>query len=191
MSDEIVVKQDRKAPHADGTYPAVCVDIINLGKVLDTYPGRTPELVPKCALVFQTNAENPDTHEPLTVHTELTVSFGRKAKLRKLLESWRGKMYSDEEVQHGIPLHKLEKVNALINIIHKVSGAGNTYAVIDSIMPPIKGSARIEPHKYTRAEFWEKKKTEYAEAAAKHEKQNAEADAEFASAVSGDDDLPF
>jgi hypothetical protein len=193
MADEIVVRRDSKPPHPDGAFPAVCVDLIDLGESLDVYQGVT-SILPKVVLVFQTNAEDPDTHKPLEIHVELTNSFGTKARLRKFLEGWRGKPYTDEEARKGVPLHKLEKHNAILNVIHKTAQqSGNTYAIIDSIMPPMKGMASIAPSNYTRAEFWSKRKTDYAAAVAQYRKQNGMAgdDAELAAVGGDDDDLPF
>lgn len=191
MSDEIVARRDAKPPHPDGSYPAVCVDLIDLGEFLDNYQG-TMNILPKVALVFQTNAED-ENGRPLEIHIEVTLSFGKKAKLRKLLEGWRGKPYSDDEARAGVPLHKLEKANAILNVIHKTAQqSGNTYAVIDTIMPPMKGMARLEPNKYVRAEFWAKRKTDYAAAVAAHRRQNGMSDdAEYVAATSTEDDLPF
>jgi hypothetical protein len=195
MSDEIVARRDAKPPHPDGSYPAVCVDLIDLGESLDVYQGTT-NILPKIVLVFQTNAEDPGTHKPLEIHIEVTNSFGKKARLRKLLEGWRGRPYSDEEARAGVPLHKLEKQNAILNVIHKTAVAsGNTYAVIDSIMPPMKGMAKLEPISYTRAEFWAKRKADYAAAVANYRKQNGMVehdDAEFVTAGGDEEDaLPF
>jgi hypothetical protein len=196
MADEITVRRDSKPPHPDGAFPAVCVDLIDMGESLDVYQGTT-NILPKLVVVFQTNAEDPDTHKPLEIHIELTNSFGKKAKLRKLLEGWRGKPYSDDEARKGVPLHKLEKQNATLNVMHKTAVAsGNTYAVIDSIMPAMKGIAKLEPHNYVRAEFWAKKKADYAAAVAQYRKQNGmdtlgETDADFAAVAGVSDDLPF
>ena len=195
MSDEITVRKDSRPPHPDGAYPAVCVDLIDMGEALDIYQG-TANILPKLVVVFQTNAEDAETHKPLEIHIELTNSFGKKAKLRKILEGWRGKPYTDEEARKGVPLHKLEKQNAILNVVHKTAqSSGNTYAIIDSIMPPMKGQATLTPHNYVRAEFWAKKKAEYAAKVAEYRKQNgmsvAEDDKEFAMAGGDDSDLPF
>lgn len=193
MTDQIIAKRDAKAPHPDGSYPAVCVDLIDLGETVDVYQGTT-NILPKIVLVFQTNAED-EARKPLEIHIELTNSFGKKAKLRKLLEGWRGRPYSDEEARAGVPLHKLEKQNAILNVIHKTAqSSGNTYAIIDTIMPPMKGMAAIAPNGYVRAEFWAKRKADYAAAVAQYRRQNgigAEADAEFAAVTGVNDDLPF
>jgi hypothetical protein len=195
MSDEIVARRESRPPHPAGAYPGVCVDVIDLGETLDIYQGKT-QILPKIALVFQTNAEDADTHKPLEIHIELTNSFGNKARLRKLLTGWRGKPYSDEEAQAGVPLHKLEKANGLLNVIHKTSAAGNLYAIIDTMMPPMKGMAKLEPNGYTRAPFWEKRKSDYAAAVAQYRKQNGmnavgETDEDFAAVGGVNDDLPF
>lgn len=193
MPDEIIARRDSKPPHPDGAYPAVCVDVINLGDALDTYQGNT-QVLPKLALVFQTNAEDPDTGKPLEIHIEVTNSFGKKARLRKLLEGWRGKPFTDEEARAGVPIHKLDKVNCTLNVMHKVAQtSGNTYAIIDTIMPAMKGLAKIEPAGYQRAEFWAKRKADYAAAIEAYRKQNGNGTVGEELPEPSDDDtsLPF
>jgi hypothetical protein len=86
---------------------------------------------------------NPETGKPFEISERFTVSMGEKANLRKFLGQWRGKTYTNAEAEEGAPLHKLEGVNALVQIGHNTSEAtGKTYANIISIMPLPKGNAQ-------------------------------------------------
>jgi hypothetical protein len=181
------------APLPEGSYIGVCVDVIDLGSKLEQYQANPPKIVPKVAIVFQVAENNPDTGKPFEVHVEKTVSFHEHAGLRDFLGRWRGKTYTEQEAARGIPLHKLEGVNAMLIVEHKTSAAGRIYARITNIAPAAKGSMKLEPSNYTRAEFWTKKKTEYQVAVTAHRAQNElEDDAEFAaSPAPGNEDLPF
>jgi hypothetical protein len=186
MSDHITVKMDENqksfTPCTVGTHHAVCVDVVDLGEAVDQYQDQPARLVHKIALVFQTDEENPDTkkrYEPsieFTIGTEyergegMRSTFGPKSKLRKMLGGWRGKPYTDEEAKAGAPLHKLVGVNAVLNVLHKTSKSERTYAVIDSISPPLKSLPKIVPHDYTRSEHWGRRKAEYAEKVAEFKK---------------------
>lgn len=170
MADEIVVRDEGGgtfAPHPDGSFMAVCADVIDLGEKVETYPGTPERLVRKCVIVWQTGERNEDTGKPYELTKEFTLSFNEKASLRKFLGLWRGKTYTDEEARAGAPLHKLVGVNAMLLVEHKVSAKGRTYANIMSITPPPKGVAsRFAATDYVRAEFWAQRKEAYATEAA-------------------------
>lgn len=180
--DTIVAKGTASKPRIkppEGSHQAVLVDVIDLGMHENIFNGENKGLVHKCALVWQLDAENPETNKRFEISKEFTVSMGEKANLRKFLGAWRGKSYSDQEAEEGAPLHKLEGVNGIMQIEHKQSKSNpdRTYANIVSLVPLMKSVERIVPENYQRADFWK-------EQIAKPENiGNAPADQ--------DDDLPF
>lgn len=201
MSDTITATAtaSKFKPHPDGQFVAQCVDTIDLGEKVQDFPGSTPYLAKCCALVFRTGERNEETGEFIDVAKEYTVSMGEKANLRKDLEQWRGKPYTKEQVEAGVPLDKLTGNHALITVAHRVSGKGRTYANITAIVGvPKQMASTVETFSgYERADYWSQKKQEYAEAAAKFREQNApKKGAEFedfpdALADEEGDDLPF
>lgn len=194
MSDQLTVKDEGSAnfaPHPEGSYIGVCVDVINLGEKLEQYQGNPPKVVPKVAIVFQTVEDNPDTGKPFELSVEKTVSFNGKAGLRDFLSRWRGKAYTDAEAAQGIPLHKLEGVNAMLIVEHKTSAAGRTYAKISNIAPAAKNIAKMQPRNYQRAEYWAQRKADYAQAVQSHRAAQPAASLEAAMAGNESDDLPF
>lgn len=174
MSDQVTVKMEQHqksfTPAPVGSQHAVCVDVIDMGQRVESFKDQPKRLSPKVVLVFQTADVNAETGARYEVSIEFTASFGAKAKLRKMLGGWRGKPYSDEEAMAGAPLHKLVGVNAVLNVLHKTSGQGRTYAAIDSIAPPMKGLPKIEPDEYVRGEYWAQRKAEYAAEVAEFKK---------------------
>ena len=169
MADKISAKNsDSKfRSHPEGQFVAQCVDVIDLGEKVEDYAGQPKKLSHKCALVFRTGEKN-DKGEPHDIGQEYTVSMYEKANLRKALESWRGTPYTEAQVEAGVPLHKLTGQWALITVAHKTSAKGRTYAFVQSIVGvPAMLKERPVFGEYKRAEFWQERKDEYAQEAAK------------------------
>jgi hypothetical protein len=197
MADTITARgaDSKFRPHPDGQFVAQCVDAIDLGEKVEDYPGTPEKLAHKCALVFRTGEKNPETGDLIDIAQEFTVSMGEKANLRKALESWRGKPYTEAQIAEGVPIHKLTGNYALIAVAHKQSGKGRTYAFIQSIVPvpaAMRGTLPSFPA-YTRADYWQTRKEEYATAAnAFRAKHAAPPSDDFEYATADDDaDLPF
>ena len=162
--DEVTVTHTNEAKyeaHPDGQYAAVCVDVIDLGERVEAFPGTPEKLAPKVALVFYTGETN-SAGQPIYPTAELSRFFSEKATLRKHLESWHGKPYTPEQLKAGIPLHKLVGQPCLLNIVHKQSAKGRTYANILNITPLPKGmQPPAVPQDYERAPFWQDRITDY------------------------------
>jgi hypothetical protein len=93
------------APHPEGGFPMVCVDTIDLGEKVEQFPGSPAKIVHKCAVVFQSGEKN-EEGRLFDLSAEYTVSMYETAALRKLLEAWRGKAYTEEQAKQGVPVHK-------------------------------------------------------------------------------------
>lgn len=168
MADRISAKSsDSKfRPHPEGQFVAKCVDVIDLGEKVEDFQGKPKKLSHKCALVFRTGEQNPETNEVIDIAGEYTVSMGEKAKLRAVLEAWRGKAYGEDELEE-VPLDKLEGQWAMIQVDQKLSSNQRRYARILSVTPVPKQMRAHLPAfaSYERAEYWTKKKEEYAKEA--------------------------
>ena len=75
---------------------------------------------------------------PFSITQNYTLSLGEKANLRKDLESWRGRQFTEEEL-HGFDLKNLLGVPAMINVIHRHADNGKTYANVGAVSPLPKG----------------------------------------------------
>lgn len=185
--------------HPEGQFVGQCVDTINLGEKVQDFPGTTPYLAPTCALVFRTGEVNEDTGEFIDIAKEYTVSMGEKANLRKDLTTWRGRPYTPEQIEAGVPLDKLTGNHALLTISHRTSGKGRVYANITAIVGiPAQMKAMVTKYDgYVRAEWWDTKKKEYADAAAAFRAANAPKPKpsddvnDLSALATTDDDLPF
>ena len=201
MSDTIMAKAtDSKFKcHDEGQFVGQCVDVINLGDKVQDFPGTEPYLAPTCALVFRTGEKNDETGEYIDIAREFTVSMGEKANLRKFLEQWRGRPYTKEQVEAGVPIDKLTGQHGLLSVAHRTSGKGRVYANITACVgiPKQMAATTTAYTDYTRAEYWGTKKQEYAEAAARFKAEHAPSKkGEFADFPppledDADDGLPF
>jgi len=186
------------APHSEGQFAMICVDVVDLGTNVEVFPGQEPREVPKIALVFASGERQTEVAESeLTLVTaEMTNSANEKANLRKFLESWRGRSYQPEQVEAGLPLTKLHGKFALVSIEHVTTRKGRKFARIKSISPlpeQIKPpDAKAILAEYERPKFLTDRKAQYAEALKKH--RNAMGDEVPEPAYPGDDDddsVPF
>src|SRR6187431_3183483 len=88
-----------------GVHIGRCFRLVDLGTQEETYEGEH-KLMKKMAIYWELHGEDEtgaplviETGEPMTIWQEYTASLGKKAKLRGVLESWRGKPFSDEEAK--------------------------------------------------------------------------------------------
>lgn len=175
--DHVVAKNEGGAsftPHPAGQFVARCVDVVDLGEKVEQYEGNPPKLAHKVALVFRTNETVPDAPETvIDLVKEFTLSMYETANLRKFLAAWRGKDFTDDEVEEGAPLHKLCGVAALLNVEHKKSGQNRVYANINAIQqcPKVMLAGCPIGDDYERPEFLTKRKATYAEEAAAYRKR--------------------
>jgi hypothetical protein len=201
--DEAVAKDSGGgfAPHSEGQFAMLCVDVVNLGTNVEQYQDKPPREVAKVALVFasgERQAKEADKDESLALVTvEMALSASEKANLRKLLESWRGRPYTPEQVEAGLPVNKLYSQPALISIAHVLTKKNKKFAKIASIAPLPKAMLVAVDAKllteYQRPAFFGDRKKQYAEALAKHRAANGNAPPPPAepNGEEEDDDLPF
>lgn len=165
MADKTTVKQSEskfRAP-SPGNKVTQCVDVLNFGECVSDFPGKPKELGPKIGLVFRTGEVNPTTGELIDVVAEYGAYMSPKAKLRQLLEGWRGKPFKEDDTKEGIPLDKLCGKYVLLNIGNKTNAAGTrTYAVVLSASPVPKEMKIPVFAAYERPQYLEDRKAKYA-----------------------------
>lgn len=183
-------------PHPEGQFAMTCVDVIYLGWKLEQYPGSPEKEVEKAALVFASGERHDGGLHIVTA--EMTVSMGEKANMRRVLQSWRGKSYTPEQVAQGVPLDKLHGQHALVNVEHITTKAGRKFAKIGSIgpLPKVMQPPPGVMDEYTRPAYFATRKEEYAKGIAAHREkvgalQHAPLDEPPPQLDDTDDDLPF
>lgn len=108
-----------------GTYIARCYSMIHIGTVSYEWQGQTNS-ANKVRITFELPTEKKNFKEgeeakPLVISGEWTLSLGKKAKLKPILESWRGKAFSEEEA-NDFDVTKLVGVPAFLSIIQNEKG---------------------------------------------------------------------
>jgi hypothetical protein len=130
------------APVEAGNYVARCYSMVHIGTIPEEYKGEKKE-INKIRLTFELPTETKvfkeeNGEQPYVVSKEFTLSLHEKASLRKFLESWRGKGFTEEEAAR-FDVSKLLGKPCMLNIIHKVKQDGNVRADISSVSPIPKG----------------------------------------------------
>lgn len=136
--------QTQRALAAPGTHAAVLVDIQDLGMVPGAYGVKR-----KVRLVWQLDALD-DAGRRVEVARLYTLSLHERAALRQDLERWRGRKFTDAELDAGFDLEKLLGVNCQVVVSHNLSDGGRTYADVDSVLPATKGAPKLVPLAFVR-----------------------------------------
>jgi hypothetical protein len=128
-------------PIPAGTHVARAYSMVYLGTIKTDFQGQETWL-PKVRITFELPLETKvfkeeNGEQPYVISKEYTLSLADKANLRKDLESWRGKKFTDEEIK-GFDICKLLGVPCMLSIIHTEKN-GNVYANIGNISGLVKG----------------------------------------------------
>jgi hypothetical protein len=119
-----------------GNYPARCYSMIHIGTVEEEFMGKH-KILNKVRITWELPTEKrvfkeENGEQPMVISQEFTLSMYEKANLRKFLESWRGKGFSEEEAK-SFDITKLLGVPCMLSIIHTVSKAGKERAEISAV----------------------------------------------------------
>jgi len=126
------VKEFKIAP--TGSHLARLYRIIDLGTQKSEYMGKV-NMLRKVKFFWELHGDDLKTDEgkPLIQTRNYTLSLGEKASLRKDLESWRGKSFTDDELR-GFDLTNLLDKWCMITVQHRESN-GKTYADAVAVTP--------------------------------------------------------
>jgi hypothetical protein len=118
-----------------GYFLARCYQIIDLGTQTGDYMGKVT-MQRKIKVYWELHGDDlkTDDGKPLIQTRNYTLSLGEKASLRKDLESWRGKPFTDGELRTFDTDSMLDKW-CMITIQHRTGKDGNTYADPAAITP--------------------------------------------------------
>ena len=149
-----------------GMQQAVCSFVCELGHEHNTMHNNWS---PKVCLVFEL-AELMQDSRTFAISRNFTISLSDKAHLRAVLESWRGKAFTPEELA-GFDVERVKGKSCLLNIVEYDKQKGGKGRKIASISPLMKGMTPLavfnkEPPKWI-AEQKAKNDAAYAAAMAK------------------------
>ena len=127
-----------------GNHIATCVRVIDLGTQTSSFNGEE-----KSARKVMISWEIPDVlvewegqERPALISSTYTASLHEKASLRKLLESWRGRAFTADELK-GFDTKNILGAPCLLNVVHNEKD-GRTFANVASATPLIKGMSKPE-----------------------------------------------
>lgn len=130
-------------PIDEGTYVATCIRVIDLGTQVTSFQGAD-KLQRKVLIVWEVpevRVTFDDQEGPALIMKRYTASLSDRANLRKDLEAWRGKRFTDEELK-GFDLGALLGHSCQIQVLHDSTGQ---YANIQTIMAMPKGMDKPKP----------------------------------------------
>lgn len=131
-------------PISEGVHTAICVSIVDLGMQFSEKWGKsTHKAMITWELPEETYTNKEGETRPRTLSKEYSLSLGEKSNLRKDLQAWRGRAFTEEELA-GFDLKNVLGKGCQIQIIHTEKN-GNKYANIASIMGLPKGIKLDEP----------------------------------------------
>lgn len=140
--------EKKREPIADGVYQGVTVGIIDLGTQFNEHFGKSSHQVmimweiPELLIEFEKDGKQ--VKAPRVISKKYTLSLGEKANLRKDLQSWRGRAFTDEELGGFDLVNVLEK-NCMLQILN-TSKDGKTYSNISAVLPLYKGMTPAVPY---------------------------------------------
>jgi len=142
-------------PIPTGLLPAVCVNVFDIG-YQPGYQGGAPS--PKVVVLWElTCVERRDDGKRFQLTKLYTASLGEKATLRKDLETWRGRKFTDGELE-GFDLDNVKHIGCQL-LIQEDHRSDKTYANVAAVMPPLAGNGK--PQIETAPDFvpaWVQKK---------------------------------
>ena len=119
----------------EGTHIATCYLVVDLGNQITTYKGEE-SVKPQVLISWECTNEKMSDGRPFVATQIYNAFFGEKAKLRLHLESWRGRKFTDQELE-GFDVSKLLGVPCQVTITH--STGERTYANVTTVTGLPKG----------------------------------------------------
>jgi len=123
-----------------GNHIAICYQMIDLGQ---QYNEKYDTWQHKILLGWELSNELMEDGRPFVVSARYTASFNEKAILRRDLESWRGRPFTDAELA-GFDLKNILGKPCMVNVVHNKAANGKTYANVRSLATLPKGMATPE-----------------------------------------------
>ncbi len=127
-------------PAPAGTHPAVCVELIDLGTQHSQF-GKKNQVMIRWELVD----EKMEDGNPFIVGGFYTNSLNEQSKLRPMLETWRGRPFTEAELDR-FDLQNILGAPCLVSVIHdkgkaKISGVSALPKAMPKPMPKNKPKA--------------------------------------------------
>lgn len=123
---------------AEGSYAAVCYMLVDIGLQKSERYGNSSRKVMIGWEIADEFVEVDGEKKPRVVSARYTASLNEKAILRRDLAAWRGRDFTETELEE-FNLRNIVGAPCLIQVIHKEGNNGKTYANLASIMKIPRG----------------------------------------------------
>lgn len=143
-----------------GAHPARCIKLIDIGTHHGEYEG-VPNVRHQIIIGWELPGEVIQSGEyagqPFTVSEFYTLSLGEKSKLRPMLESWRGRPFTDDELR-GFDLQNLLGKPCMIQVGRNKKDRAKVQAVMSlprglAVPEQVNPSVYFDLSKFDRAKF--------------------------------------
>lgn len=121
-----------------GSHIARCYAVIDLGTHEKVWQGEAKK-ERQLRVIWEVPGERMNDGRPMAISRTYKASLNEKARLRKDIEAWRNKKLTEAEVDN-FDITMLLGKPAMIGVVHTEGKDGGTYAGVNSIMPPVKGT---------------------------------------------------
>lgn len=139
-------KSNDYEPIPKGRHEAICVTIAGIGEQETSYGVKNQVIVtweiPSIVREWTKDGEAKEGRAQIS--RTFTCSLAPKASLRLLLESWRDREFTHEELQ-GFDLKKLLGVPCILKIKHQTSADGSKIYANIADVEPSESKEKIEP----------------------------------------------
>jgi len=130
-------KDFKKVP--PGCHFAICNMVVDLGIQETTFKGEAKQQhkvylrweVPDERVSYEKDGK--EIEGPCSIGATYTLSLGEKAKLRQLLQDWRGKLFTKDELK-GFDITTVAGKPCQVMVQHSTGSDGKVYANITGVM---------------------------------------------------------
>ena len=196
-------------PVPQGTHLAICNMVVDLGLQETTFQGER-SVKHQCYIRWELPHErlewtdqNGQKHSgPMVIGKTYTLSLSEKANLRKDLQAWRGKMFTEKELE-GFDLFVLAGIGCQVTVVHAYKD-GKTYANVQGLAGWPKGTPRPsatenpiikysvdEPHQFQDLPQWIKDRLAKAVKTNGHDEPPPPSADDYGAHDDLDDSIPF
>jgi hypothetical protein len=127
-----------------GSHSAVCIGVYDIGDHIVSYQGveKMKRKLIICWEIDEKITTGDYAGKRFVVSKEYNSYLHEKSSLRHDLESWRGRAFTEEELQ-GFDVEKVVGVPCLVHVIHEKSKNGYTYVKVSTVVSLPKSMSKI------------------------------------------------
>lgn len=201
MSNGFMTEYEAKGPKFEcetGPQNAVCCGVFDLGMQKNTFNGETK--VKRGAILMFEIEELDNEGKPKVISKQyssinLSKNSAYRSSLQKHLESWRGRPFTEEEIESGFDLYSVWNVPCTLTIEQNDKGYFNITNVTKKFASAVKMvSTRFpndQPPEWIQKKINEQVKQHEDNRSQGYQKTEQYADSGWSQEGASEDDIPF